>query len=155
MREKGRGTGLSPLGQLCLGSERRAGSAACQKSLGSLTHQSAAMLAEPWLCRKRKEQHRVFFTLLSSLKRLKLRNQVGCLAIDLEIKPCFCTSHGVCAHVQCLASLLEQCSDCATAPEIPLQLLALDCQTWTWATVQLQSSLVFGVMPQVSFRSYR
>lgn len=45
------------------------------------------MFAEPWLCRKRKG--RIFFTLLSSLKRLRLRNRVGCLAIDLEIKPFF------------------------------------------------------------------
>lgn len=66
---------------------------AWQKSRGSLKHWPATIFAQPWLCRKREEI--IFFTLLSCLKRLRLGNWVGCLAIDLEIKLFF-------VHLWCL-----------------------------------------------------
>lgn len=150
MREGWRGTGvclLSPTGQLRVGQEGELAPPPVKNHWGVLKHQSATMFAEPWLCRKRRERRRIFFTLLSSLKRLRLENRVGCLAIDLEIKPFFCTSRGVFARLQCSASFLEQCCECAcaTEPEMRLQLLWPQAIKLGGGQQRSHSSLVFWV----------
>lgn len=107
---------------------------ACQKSLGSLKDWPATTFAQPWLCRKREEI--IFFTLLSCLKRLRLGNWVGCLAIDLEIKLFF-------VHLWCLwlcaasAPCLGQHRGCARAvePDVLTACVASGCHAQSWAVV--------------------
>lgn len=116
----------------CTGSAQGAGPIAQQKLPGSLKHWSAPMFAEPWLCRKRKTRGRMFFTLLSSPRRLRLSNWVCCPATDLEIKPLFVH---ITLSLPCSAAFLEQRCECACARDTDLltACVALDCQTWMWA----------------------
>lgn len=106
-----------------------------QKSLGSLKHGLAPMFAEPWLCRKRKARGRMFFTLLSSPRRLRLSSWVRCPATDLEIKPlfvCIMLSLPVLSIIS--GAVLWLCL-CYRARDLLTAHVALDCQTWMWAIV--------------------
>lgn len=77
---------------------------------------------------KEKKEIEYVFTLLSSPKRLRLRNRVGCLAIDLEMKLFFVHLMVSLPCVRCWASFLGQRSERAgaTEPETRVQLMWLE-----------------------------
>lgn len=134
MRESWRWTGEPPVFSRTAapGSAQGAGPTAQQKLLGSLKHWLTLMLAEPWLCRKRKARGRMFFTLLSSPRRLRLSNWVHCPATDLGIKPLFVrvTLSLPVLSIICGAVLWV----CLCYRDLLTALVASDCQTWMWAT---------------------